>query len=102
MNPAGWPLFLPSCHSYVRTVASELAADDQYRKFPGRKKSRLGMQAGYVCCVADKSRMEPLVSAPVRRIGLSGCAHRTISIHRECVVGVDSFSSDMWGCHENS
>src|SRR5258705_10650622 len=41
------------------------------------------MQAGYVCCVADKSRMEPLVSAPVRRIGHSCCAHRAISTHRE-------------------
>jgi hypothetical protein len=26
------------------------------------------IQAGYVCSVADKSRMEPLVFAPVRRI----------------------------------
>jgi hypothetical protein len=42
MIPADRPLFLRSCHSYVRTVASELAADDQYWKFPGRKK-----QAGY-------------------------------------------------------
>jgi hypothetical protein len=43
MNPPGWPLFLPLCHSYVRTVASELAADDQYRKFPGRN------NPGWVC-----------------------------------------------------
>ena len=48
------------------------------------EKSRLGMQAGYVCCVADKSRMEPLVSAPVRCIGHSCCAHRAIQYIVKC------------------
>jgi hypothetical protein len=48
----GRPLFLPSFHSYVRTVASELGDG---MEVPG-KKSKLGMRldTGYLCCIADK------------------------------------------------
>jgi ribosomal protein L32 len=91
MNPAGWPLFLPSCHSYVRTVASELVEDDSIGS--SRLRNRVCMLG------SEKSRMEPPVS--VATLGASRhscCAHRAISKHREMRGGTSiSLSRRTWG-----
>jgi hypothetical protein len=73
--------FVPALVSQLR-VASELAADDSIGS-PSEEKSR-GSELGYcVALLTNRAHGTALVSAQVRRIGHSCCAHRAISIHRE-------------------
>jgi hypothetical protein len=80
MEEFRWRAFVPALVSRLCAYCCQQIVCEQYRKFP---------DVHALCVVADKSRMEPLcqranaMRSPVRRIGHSCCAYRTISRHCE-------------------